>query len=175
MPAPAPATCSSDTYRRDARRLRGRWVGQPGRLQRGLKALADRHDAVGPPAPLSPDCVPAPRAGEFAARVADELRREGPVLRHRRRQALIAAAERAGIDRFQANLVIAAAQHQLRKKGKKGTFTFLGLAKNVNVPFFCFSEHPRPARGAPPIVAALMIALSVQALIAWGAWQVFLR
>ena len=86
----------------------------------------------------------------FAAEIAGRM--EGPVLRHAQRLALFEVARRLGIGRFEANLIMAAVQHQ---RGQARA-----IAANAEV-------H-RPWRLAP-----LAVVVVVQGLIAWGAWLVF--
>ena len=104
-----------------------------------------------PPTATTAPSVPAGRCDTFAKEV--ERRLEGPILRHAQRRALLAAAHRMGIGRFEANLVIAAVQHR----------------RVTEAP-------PRTIPAAPGRVvhlAPLALVLAVQALIGWGAWRVF--
>ncbi len=89
---------------------------------RALRELADRQDAMGD-ANLSGErttnvhgpfetSVTARSASGFAELVRDRM--DGPVLRYSHRTRLLSDAARRGIGRFEANLIIAAVQHQLR-------------------------------------------------------------
>jgi hypothetical protein len=121
VPAAVIPATSTDAYRRAARRLRCRYAGDPGRLQRSLKALASApaspsfasapcEDRQGPavvrnsaPAPVLPLATSASRS--FAEHVATTA--TSSVLRYSQRLQLIRDARRYGISRFEANLVIA--------------------------------------------------------------------
>jgi hypothetical protein len=107
MLAPASSTPSafSDEYRRRARKLRAQHAHDIATLHKALSDLAQEADQHQPPAQK-----PEGPATAFAQLVAQEL--EGPILRYSKRQALIREAERRGIGRFEANLIIAAVQHQ---------------------------------------------------------------
>lgn len=96
---------SSDDYRRRARKLRARHSHDLATLHQALSALAQESNREIPTLP-KPE---GPAAG-FAQLVTQEL--DGPVLRYSKRQALLREAERRGIGRFEANLIIAAVQHQ---------------------------------------------------------------
>jgi hypothetical protein len=153
---PGGATIQSNSerdvaYCRAARRVRAAHARRPGRLYRELQLLGERHTAARPPvAPLP--YASRSRAEAFSREV--EARMEGPVLRHAERRRLFAAARRLGIGRFEANLVMAAVQHEVTRGGR-------GVRPEAAAP-------GRAWRLAP--VAA---ALAVQALIAWGVWHVF--
>jgi hypothetical protein len=80
-----------------------------------LRELAQAADASRDPAataalanPIVP--LPAGAAQTFAALVRERM--EGPVLRYSHRARLLRAAEQSGIGRFEANLIIAAVQHE---------------------------------------------------------------
>ena len=82
---------------------------------RALRALAQAADASRDPTatagvanPIVP--LPAGAAQTFAALVRESM--DGPVLRYAHRTRLLRAAERSGIGRFEANLIIAAVQHE---------------------------------------------------------------
>jgi hypothetical protein len=91
-------------------------------LQGSLLSLAREYDAAShssggarpdlagslPPVPGIP-----PQAAERFARLV-QSRLEGQILRLQERQLLLRTARRMGIDRFQANLIIAAVQHAHR-------------------------------------------------------------
>ena len=101
-PTPAPAS----DYRRQARRLRHEHAGNPIRLHQSLAQLADAQPAAAPKPPVRSMDV----EDFFAELVAAEL--TGPVLTYSKRLELIREAERRGISRFQANLIIAQVQYQ---------------------------------------------------------------
>ncbi len=106
--APPIPNASRADYRRQARRLRHRLSARPAEMHRALRELAI---AVGP---ASPELRERPRAG-LAQRFADHVERalDGRILRYSARLRLLRHAERQGIDRFEANLVIATVQHRL--------------------------------------------------------------
>jgi hypothetical protein len=104
-PASPFSSASSDEYRRRARKLRARHANDLVALHQALSELAQQTDQLAASQPK----VEGP-AGGFAQLVAQEL--EGPVLRYSKRQELLREAERRGIGRFEANLIIAAVQHQ---------------------------------------------------------------
>lgn len=100
----------SDAYRRQARRLRCRWADHPVRRQRALADLAREVDAVAPSAELPEHALRRP---DVARRFAMEIRPElsaGP-LRYSQRCQLLKRARSLGIERFEANLIIAAVQY----------------------------------------------------------------
>lgn len=136
-------------YCRDARRIRGRHAGQPARLHRALRELSHRQDAAPPTATTVSQVAPG-RCEAFAKEVEGRL--EGPVLRHAQRRALLAAARRMGIGRFEANLVIAAVQHRRVSDGPLAPV--------------------QTGRARVFALAPLTLILMVQTLIAWGAWRV---
>jgi hypothetical protein len=148
-------------YRRLARRLRCQLGNDPISKQHALAALARRADrSRRPPEPdplpisaelATPYTVPAADNGvrAFAAAVSSSL--EGPILRFSRRQQLIRQAERLGIRRFDANLLIAAVQHRLESE----------KASKVAEP-----KRNRSAWRFAPIG----FAIGVQAVILLGVW-----
>ena len=81
---------------------------------RALRELASAADATrietATPEPVLP--LPAGAAQTFAELVRQRM--DGPVLRYSHRARLIREAQRRGIGRFEANLIIAAVQHQRR-------------------------------------------------------------
>jgi hypothetical protein len=103
-------------YCREARRLRCAHAGEPGRMLRAIGALSARYDALrGPKSENGAVPVTVVRTrdsgqSQFEQFVAAEL--AGDVLNYSRRLELLAEAERLGIGRFEANLVIAEAQHR---------------------------------------------------------------
>jgi hypothetical protein len=86
----------------------------------------------------------------FGDQVAGEF--DGKLLHHSNRHRLLKTAERLGISRFNANLVIAVAQN----KADQGVFTPVT------------SIAPK-GRSSFPVIAMITI---VQALIVWGVWRV---
>lgn len=89
-------------------------------------------------------------SAEFADVVAASI--DGPVLRYTQRQVLIRDAERRGIGRFEANLIIAAVLHRR------------GMGQEYELP-------PVPG-GVLEWVAPVMTFVGVQAAILAGAWWV---
>jgi hypothetical protein len=98
-----------------------------------------------------------PAEPAFSRAVAQAM--EGPILRYSRRQRLLQLAARLGVGRFEANLIIARVQHQTRH-----------------------ASLPRAPRPATPAAAPrdwsrwtpLATGLSLQALLLWGFWAVFI-
>jgi len=135
-------------YRREARRVRGRWSHSPRRLHQELRDLAERHDSARP-SPAPPPAAPGGPCQVFAAQV--ETRIEGPVLRHAQRKRLLASAAKLGIGRFEANLVIAAVQH----------------ARLSSPPPV---QPKRSGRWGLRLVGMVVV---VETILAWGAWHVF--
>jgi hypothetical protein len=148
---------SVSAYCRQARRLRGTLAHQPARMHRKLRELSVR-----PGAPGGTDAASVARASQpessaaraFANRVAAGM--DGPVLRYSNRRTLIREAGRAGIGAFEANLLIAAVQHERR-----------GAGASAPVPRDS-SPAPRLARLGP-----LLLIIMVEAAVAVGAWHVF--
>lgn len=124
-----------DTYRREARRVRARLRHRPGEMYAALKQLAHRIDrrrwSAGDSASRTDRAsraerivtpVTSSRIDDRSVEAMAEMRFEqlvrqhvtGPVLRYSVRQALLARAERLGVGRFEANLIIATMQHQRR-------------------------------------------------------------
>jgi len=102
-------------YRRRARRIRSVFRAQPGARMLALRELAQSADAsrdraatVAAQNPIVP--LPAGAAQTFAGLVRERM--DGPVLRYSHRTRLLRTAERGGIGRFEANLIIAAVQHE---------------------------------------------------------------
>lgn len=107
-------------YRREARRLRSRHAGRPEELYRSLCDLSAREDRCrGIFTPIQrlsrrqstrasrPNRAPS---SGFAQLVAQQL--GSGVLRYSDRLSLLSVADAIGMGRFQANLVIAAVQHE---------------------------------------------------------------
>jgi len=88
----------------------------------------------------------------FADHVAAQV--HGKLIHYSQRQALMRTAERLGISRFHANLIIAVA---LNDADKETPATTLQL---------------RPPRRWEFLLHALVV-VAVETLIAWGAWRVF--
>ena len=115
---------------------------------RALQALAHEQDRVRreqpPPGPVA--TLPEGAAGRFAHLVRERM--DGPVLRYSHRTRLIRAAEQRGICRFEANLIIAAVQHEVA----------------------AVRPAPSPCRPIPvwfPIAAAVA---ATQSLVAYSVW-----
>ena len=136
-------------YVRTARRLRAQHYRDPGRLHRSLQAMSGLIPVIDTAeGRLSGNIhVRSGRAADFAAMVGVEL--EAGILRYSSRQKLLVAAGAMGIERFEANLLIAAVQHTSGGKAtlampkapvgaqlpRRGTFrcTFLPTAVAVAV------------------------------------------
>ena len=131
---------ASAEYRRQARRLRARLAHRPAELYRTLRALADQADLA----------AGRPRLGleSPAARFASHVRQctDGQVLRYSQRTELIDAAERQGIGRFEANLIIAAVLHRQNL---------------ADLP-----DEPTAHRLLPAVVTFLLVQMTVLALAA---------
>jgi hypothetical protein len=137
LSSPVPAV----RFVRRARRLRAEFAGRPGRLHRALRELSETGAPVSAP--------PAPE-DQFAALVAEALS-EG-VLRYSSRLLLIRRALAMGINRFQANLIIASVQHQ-------------------------WQARPAPRRAAAmrsawrlPLVTPLTAVVLIEAAVVAAAW-----
>jgi hypothetical protein len=89
-------------YLRRSRRARARHAPDSPALYRALKSIADEHDQT----PQTPRTVEE----RFAEYVDRQL--EAGILRWSRRAKLLKMAERAGIGRFEANLIIASVQYR---------------------------------------------------------------
>ena len=89
------------TYCREARRLRHRLRHAPARLHRSLRQLS-------PTAPSPAELTPNDRFAHSVARVV-----QSRTLRYSTRLKLLREAESLGIERFEANLIIAMVQHRL--------------------------------------------------------------
>src|SRR5438046_655750 len=90
-------------YCREARRLRYQLRHSPARMHRSLSEL--RPAAVVPePETITPN-------DRFAVSVVASI--EGQTLRYSQRLQLLREAKRLGIERFEANLIIAMVQHRL--------------------------------------------------------------
>src|SRR2546430_2781705 len=93
-----------DDYRRRARRLRAIYSNDPLRLHRALRQLASTQTQS---LIKTPDKTVAQ---QFADCVRDSM--DGPILRYSMRRQLLREADARRIGRFEANLIIAAVQHQ---------------------------------------------------------------
>ena len=165
-PVPAavlPDPSTSDAYRRAARRLRCRFAGQPGRLHRSLKSLAEAPATARPvhrvptvdvqytPSASPPRLTSGAGSASFAEHVARSL--TSPILRYSQRLQFIRDARRFGISRFEANLVIAAVLERRRR------------------PATADSHSPRDLS----VVSLLTTVLLVQGALALGAWWTLFR
>jgi hypothetical protein len=147
---PVASQVSASDYCRRARRLRGALAGQPGRLHARLRELAAKHG--GPAERTPPRAIPA-RARGFADEVAASL--EGPVLRYSQRRCLMLRARELGIGDFEANLVIAAVQHERRGSS--------------SAPASRVALKPRPRLTC---LAPLAVVIAVESLVGLGIWHV---
>jgi hypothetical protein len=146
-------------YRFAARHLRGRFAGDPVRLQRSLLDLARRQDArrgharrrESPVIPTLPNMPDGDVADRFAARVSQHVK--GVVLCYEDRQSLLTIAGRLGIGRFEANLIIAAVQHRLEKEHTVGSPVHTECCK-------------RTGRWWP----AVIVVLAVETTLSLAAW-----
>ncbi len=153
---PLEATCAIDrstAYRREARRLRSRIVASPVRLQRSLRALASRSDVARatPEDSILIDSIPRGGVREFANRVAGRI--DSPILRYSERLQLLREAGRLRIGRFEANLIIAAAEHHRRQP-----------------PTEDLNEIDFPIQNCPALLMSL-IAFIAQLLLAAALWH----
>jgi hypothetical protein len=130
-------------------------------LHRELRSLADRQERPAraeqrfPGDRILPN--PGARSRAFAADVASRL--EGPVLRHSQRRRLLKTAQRAGIGRFEANLIIAAVQHERRGSDARAL-----ASQPVHEP-----DHNQRSFTLWPVV----LVIAIQAMIGWGAWRIW--
>jgi len=99
-------TIRADDYRRAARRLRATFRHDRPRLYRSLQSLSARKPRI-----AEPDERPAAR---FASLVVQSL--DCTVLRYSERLKLLRIARHFNIDRFEANLIIAAVQHRMKAR-----------------------------------------------------------
>ena len=145
-----PDSASAD-YRRRARRLRQKHRHDPARLVRSLTTLAAKTDsqAKAELVPQPPQYAPSAEAElgrRFAAEVASRL--DGGMLRYSARAALLKRAEKLGIGRFEANLLIAMVVHAAKK---------------------AIVTEPGPRRGW---VWGVAVGVIVEGLIALGIWWI---
>ena len=147
---------SVSAYCRQARRLRGTLAHQPVRMHRKLRELSVRPVPIAVPdgAAVARESRPiASKAQAFAERVAAGL--DGPVLRYATRRTLLRDAGRMGIGTFEANLIIAAVQHERRS-----------ACVPTQAP-----QEPARARGLISF-GSLLVIFAVEAAVALGAWRV---
>jgi len=114
----------------------------------GKNCSVVRHRATDAVEWISPDARPAGSASAFAALVASRM--DGPILRYSARLSLLREAARRKIDRFEANLIIAAVQHRAG-----------GVPKPGHV-------MPRRRVSVPVVVGILMM---IEGLAVLGAWH----
>jgi hypothetical protein len=153
----SPAAISAISYVRQARRLRAALAQRPAELHQALRNLSEQTNA----APAAPGAaaaanagLPSSRAALFAEMAASRM--QGDLLSYSGRLALMRAAQGLGIDRFQANLIIAAVQHQNR------------------------SALPRPSRhshrrGKKPLAWLVVALVLIELLAALAIWQLLLH
>jgi hypothetical protein len=113
---------------------------------RDLAHIYDRRRAGGS---RSADHLSARPAATFATLVRERL--DGPVLGYSRRTDLLCTAQRSGIGRFEANLIIAAVQHEAGERAAA----------------FPVEQRSRSRASWVPIAIAVV---ATQAAIAFGAW-----
>ena len=150
MEGPAGANRTT-AYRRQARRIRGRLADKPLERYAALRRLSDHHDSgpcSAPPVPQPPRTAVNTFAQLAASQLADD------VLCYSRRLQLLNTAGRLGIGRFQANLILAAVQHE------SGNLSVRSQEASA----------PRPFRVAPILAVAV-----IQSLILFGVWGIFFR
>jgi hypothetical protein len=107
---------SSSMYRSQARRIRARLADRPRAMHQALRALnqqAEPRPAARVSRAVADVAAPIGAQEQFLQLVFDHL--DGSLLRYSVRTRLIRQAERMGIGRFDANLLIATAQHRRRK------------------------------------------------------------
>lgn len=116
------SACSADSpaepateYIRQARRLRHRHRNNPARLHQSLCKLN---------APATPAATASPARTSASAVLTCEVEEamDGPILRYDERSRLLRRAEELGLGRFEANLLIAAIQHQRRGQANVVTY-----------------------------------------------------
>lgn len=113
----SPSLASTHDYCRRARRARHHYRHDPAMKLASLRALAIAHDRAqhaGAECSVAPVTTVLSRGSnleEFSRRVTCELTGTS-ILRYSRRVALLSRARRLGIDRFDANLLIAAVQNR---------------------------------------------------------------
>ncbi len=154
---------AGDAYRRRARRVRHAHRHDLSAMHHALCDAARTHDrelseersSRAPQTNAAPSDIElhlpdhmltsAGSARRFAANVSAAV--EGGVLRYSARMGLLKEASRRGIRRFEANLIIAAVQHQMGSAGEEAV-------------------HRKRTFPVPP----LMVALLVEAVVIAGVW-----
>jgi hypothetical protein len=96
-------------YRREARRIRARYAGRPSAMQAALRGLADRADRRAWRSRFLPAGTVAKALEDGFAGYVSERISAGPFTFSDRMEAL-QSAERIGIPRFKANLIVALTQ-----------------------------------------------------------------
>ncbi|MCS7033361.1 MAG: hypothetical protein NZ561_05115 [Phycisphaerae bacterium] len=104
------------------------------------------------PSKLQHPTIPEPVPERFAREVIARL--DGPILRGSMRQQLMELADRLGLNRFEACLIIAQVQHRASR-----------------VPATADSTMSQPSRRSTAVAVA--VAVGVQLLICATAWQLF--
>lgn len=134
----------------EARRIRSRFAGSPRQMHAALQSLVVRP----PSTRIVPPPVPPQEAARlrFAREVLDRL--DGPILRYSMRLELYKLARRLGLSTFDANLVIAQAQH-----AAGGTPDAADDQR----------EPPSPR----PWLAPLLVMACTQAAIVSAGWAIF--
>ncbi len=146
MASPA-AIDSTDFYRRQARKLRCELRDEPIKLHRSLAALSQWHNLASPKTLVWQKESRRDNVQDLVAAVVQRM--EGPLLRYPARVALLKQAQRAGLGKFDANLIITAVQHRMGER---------------------IARAPRPDR---PWMRTLVIALIFQAWILAGLYWLF--
>jgi hypothetical protein len=112
---PAIAADPTSLYRRQARRLRRELRDEPVKLHRSLQALSQWHDlSSGASNRVWKHETKTDHVKDLIAAVVTNM--EGPILRYPARRALLKQAQRAGMNPFDANLIISATQHRLGER-----------------------------------------------------------
>jgi hypothetical protein len=139
-----PPSHSDIDFVRRARKLRATLAARPDQLHRALKEMTAPEQQLIEPAPK-----PASRAQVFAELVVGQL--QGDLLRYSARLDLLRQADRMGIERFEANLIIAAMQHR---------------ADPDQTP-----QHPAPVRHFTAGHLALLVFISEAILLTAVCWH----
>ena len=147
---------SPSTYTRQARRLRARWVDQPARLHRALREL----QPAGEPAAAKP----VEKSEQFAESVIQLLQREAGLLRYSARLDLLRGARRMGIERFEANLIIAAVQQSMKAGASTSAAEALPTA-----PWPRSLPRPRQATRLPAPLAAMAV-VAIEGAVLLTVW-----
>jgi hypothetical protein len=119
---PTTVSPAAASYVRQARRIRRTFCTAPTSRFVALRQLADAHDR----AAATPADAPPHRGKDAAVHVFAQIVQAnlcGPLLSFSARKRLMAQAERLGISRFDANLVIASVQHHA--PGDDGPLAFI--------------------------------------------------